>query len=92
VQHSKSKSSKRNYVIIRAGPFSRDAMRTLSLQAKDVRTEERAKVRARGTNLGEVLADLTASQTVILAFNGSLPGGMANTRHIESGVTEGDSL
>lgn len=39
-----------------------------------------------------VLADLTASQTDILALRGSLPGGMANTRHIESGVTEGDSL
>lgn len=46
----------------------------------------------RETNLGKVLADLTASQTAILAFRGSLPGGMANTRHIESGVTEGDNL
>jgi len=67
-------------------------MRTFSLQAEDVRNEEHARRCVGGTNLGTVLADLTASQTVILALKGSLPGGMANTRHMESGVTEGDSL
>jgi len=69
---AKEQTGETNYVTIRAGPFSREAMRTFSL--------------------GKVLADLTASQTVILAFKGSLPGGMANTRHMESGVTEGDNL
>ena len=44
------------------------------------------------TNLGKVPPDLKALQTVILAFKGSLPGGMANTRRTESGVTEGESL
>ena len=79
-------------MIIRAGPLSREAIRVFSLQAKDVRNEEEVGGWVLGTNLGIVSADLTASQTVILALKGSLPGGMANTRHMESGVTEGDSL
>ena len=79
-------------MIIRAGPLSREAIRVFSLQAKDVRNEAEVGGWVLGTNLGIVSADLTASQTVILALKGSLPGGMANTRHMESGVTEGDSL
>jgi hypothetical protein len=77
-----------NYVIIRAGPLSREAMRTFSLQEKVRMSQGRVS----RTNLGMGLADLAASQAAIFVFKESLPGGMANTRHIESGVTGGDSL
>ena len=45
--YSEGPTSEKNYVIIRAGPFSREAMRTFSLQVEDVRTSKEPRVGTR---------------------------------------------